>query len=235
MESNPQSRTQLRESHHRSRTVTPSRGDTNVERPPTVAVRAGDPVTREGVIGYLRSRPQVEVLGVEEQPRADVLVILADDVISTTLAGIKSAALEATNPEMRIVLVANSITEIQLTGAISHGLVSFLPRRQTEMHHILAAILSSRANHAYLPATLVRRLVEAMRILQSSGAPKFALTEREIDIIRLLSEGWTTEQIADKLGYSDRTIKNSLHTMLTRLGLRNRAHAVGYGARLGIL
>ncbi|MBZ9640906.1 response regulator transcription factor [Streptomyces sp. PSKA30] len=143
--------------------------------------------------------------------------------------------METTNPDMRIVLVANSITETQLTGAISHRLVSFLPRRQTEMQHILAVIMSSRAGHAHLPAALVRKLVEGLRVLQSSCSSEFALTEREIDIVRLLAEGWTTQQIAEKLSYSERTIKNAIHGLLTRLGLRNRAHAVGYGARLGIL
>ncbi|MEV5384479.1 response regulator transcription factor [Streptomyces sp. NPDC052721] len=235
MEPNPPSGIPLRGMRDRAHTTTPARGDTSAERPPTVAVQASDPITREGVIGYLRSRPQVEVLGAEEQTKADVVVILTNDVTSATLAGLKRAALETTNPQMRIVLVANSITETQLTGAIGHGLVSFLPRRQTQMPHILSAVLSTRGGHAHLPATLVRNLVELIRALQSSEASEFALTEREIDVVRLLSEGWTTKQIAEKLGFSERTIKNSIHAMLTRLGLRNRAQAVGYGARLGIL
>ncbi|MFD5573055.1 helix-turn-helix transcriptional regulator [Streptomyces cadmiisoli] len=207
-----------------------------LERPPTVVVLADDPVTREGVTGYLRSRPQmVEVLGFEDRARADVMVVLATDVTSQTLAGIRKASLETGNPDMRVVLVADSITEAQLTGAISHGLVSFLPRRQTEMQHILSTIVSSRAGHAYLPAELVRKLVEGLRAMQVSESSDFTLSERETDIVRLLSEGWTTEEIAEKLSYSERTIKNAIHGMLARLGLRNRTHAVGYAARIGIL
>ncbi|MFF8096855.1 LuxR C-terminal-related transcriptional regulator [Streptomyces sp. NPDC016675] len=71
--------------------------------------------------------------------------------------------------------------------------------------------------------------------LHTAHTPALTLTEREIDIVRLLAEGWTTEEIAHKLGYSDRTIKDAIHSLNSRLGLRNRAHAVGYGAQLGIL
>ncbi|MEV6181066.1 LuxR C-terminal-related transcriptional regulator [Streptomyces sp. NPDC052015] len=132
---------------------------------------------------------------------------------------------------MGIVLVANSITERQLTDRVGHRLVGFLPRRQTGMPQILAAVLDGWAGHALLPAALVRSLIEDLRVLQADEASPVGFTEREISIVRLLAEGWTTEEIADKLGYSERTIKNTLHSLNVRLGLRNRAHAVGYGAR----
>ncbi|MFD7436107.1 LuxR C-terminal-related transcriptional regulator [Streptomyces sp. NPDC059861] len=206
-----------------------------ITRSPTVAVLAGDPLTQQGVVAYLRSRPQVDVLEREDSARADMLVVLDTDVTSTTLAEIRSEAQGSANAEMRIVLVANSITERQLKDVIGHRLVGFLPRRQTGMQQILAAVLDGWAGNARLPAALVRNLIEDLRVLQGAGASPVGFTEREIDIVRLLAEGWTTEEIAEKLGYSERTIKNALHSLNVRLGLRNRAHAVGHGARLGIL
>ncbi|MEV7994467.1 hypothetical protein AB0O67_21845 [Streptomyces sp. NPDC086077] len=95
------------------------------ERPPAVVVLADDPVPREAVTGYLRSRPQmVEALGFEDRARADVMGVLATDVTSQTLASIREASLETGHPDMRVVLVADSITEAQLTGAISHRAAS---------------------------------------------------------------------------------------------------------------
>jgi DNA-binding NarL/FixJ family response regulator len=58
---------------------------------------------------------------------------------------------------------------------------------------------------------------------------------REIDVIRLVAEGLDTREVAAKLCYSERTVKNVLHGMMLRLQLRNRAHAVAYAAREGYL
>lgn len=204
-------------------------------RPPRVGILASDPFTCEGVTQYLRAEPQVEVLSVGEHPKADVTVMLADEVTTATLAAIRKASLESVKPEMRIILVANGVSEAQLTGAIKHRVVSFLPRQQTEMRHILSAVLNAWAGRAHLPSAMIRTLIENLRVLQSSESQQIGLTGREIDIVVLLAEGWTTAEIAEKLSYSERTIKNCLHGLLARLDLRSRAHAVGYAARLGVI
>jgi DNA-binding NarL/FixJ family response regulator len=58
---------------------------------------------------------------------------------------------------------------------------------------------------------------------------------RELDVLRLLSEGWDTAEIAEKLAYSERTVKNVIHDITTRLQLRNRSHAVAYAVRQGLI
>jgi len=54
-------------------------------------------------------------------------------------------------------------------------------------------------------------------------------------VLRLVAEGWDTAQIATKLSYSERTVKNVLHDVTTRLQLRNRSHAVAYAMREGLI
>ena len=61
------------------------------------------------------------------------------------------------------------------------------------------------------------------------------LAEREIEVLRLLSEGFDTVEIAAKLCYSERTVKNVIHDVTSRLGLRNRSHAVSYAIRNGLI
>ncbi|MEU4094815.1 response regulator transcription factor [Streptomyces sp. NPDC026673] len=162
-------------------------------------------------------------------------VVLADDVTTSTLNSVRRASLESVKPEMRTILVANEITEAQLMNAIQNRVVSFLPRRQSEMRHILSAALNVRAGRAHLPAAWIRGVIENLRSAQSAEFERSSFSKRELDIVLLLAEGWTTVEIADKLSYSERTIKNCLHGMLTRLDLRSRAHAVGYAARLGVI
>ena len=61
------------------------------------------------------------------------------------------------------------------------------------------------------------------------------LTEREIDVLRLVAEGFDTEEISQKLSYSQRTIKTVIHDVTTRLCLRNRTHAVAWALREGLI
>jgi DNA-binding CsgD family transcriptional regulator len=68
-----------------------------------------------------------------------------------------------------------------------------------------------------------------------AGLITSGLSERETDVIRLVAEGLDTREIAAKLCYSERTIKNALHGLMVRLQLRNRAHPVTFAAREGYL
>ncbi|MFF4302676.1 response regulator transcription factor [Streptomyces sp. NPDC001601] len=61
------------------------------------------------------------------------------------------------------------------------------------------------------------------------------MNAREVDVLRLLAEGWELADIADKLGFSERTIKYVLYGLMKRLDLRNRAHAVSYAIRAGLI
>jgi DNA-binding NarL/FixJ family response regulator len=61
------------------------------------------------------------------------------------------------------------------------------------------------------------------------------LAPREIDVLRLVADGYDTGEIATKLAYSERTVKNVLHDVTTRLQLRNRSHAVAFALREGLI
>jgi DNA-binding NarL/FixJ family response regulator len=61
------------------------------------------------------------------------------------------------------------------------------------------------------------------------------LDERERAVLRLIADGFGTAEIAMRLNYSERTVKNILHRLLSRMHLRNRAHAVAYALGNGLL
>jgi DNA-binding CsgD family transcriptional regulator len=76
----------------------------------------------------------------------------------------------------------------------------------------------------------LQREVLAPRGLNSAG-----LSPREVDVLRLMAEGLDTVEIAVELCYSERTVKNIIYGVTTRLNLRNRSHAVAYAMRAGML
>jgi len=76
----------------------------------------------------------------------------------------------------------------------------------------------------------LQRQVLAPRGLTFSG-----LTERELAVLRLLADGHDTAEVGRQLFYSERTVKNIVHDVTSRLELRNRTHAVAYALRQGLI
>ena len=84
------------------------------------------------------------------------------------------------------------------------------------------------------------RLLEQVQRLQRQvlaprGLTLTGLSKRETDVLRLLADGHDTADIARTLCWSERTVKNIVHDVTTRLQLRNRAHAVAYAVREGLI
>ena len=87
-----------------------------------------------------------------------------------------------------------------------------------------------------LPTAVLRQLIDTCRPAAAlSRVPlRFAgLTPRERDVLTLVADGLSTREVATRLAYSERTIKNVLQDLTTRLQLRNRTQAVAYALRNG--
>jgi DNA-binding NarL/FixJ family response regulator len=204
----------------------------------SVAVLASDPVTADGVAASLRGRPEIQLCPPDQRRRADVVLLLTHQVGDETLEWMRCTAAESVNPDMRIVLVADDVREHHLFRAVEHGLFSVLSRREAGVERIVAAIGGVAAGRAEMPRLVLGRLVEQVRTLQRdvlapNGLTTGGLQTREVEVLRLLADGLDTVEIAEQLNYSERTIKNVIHGMMSRLKLRNRSHAVAFGLRCG--
>jgi DNA-binding NarL/FixJ family response regulator len=206
--------------------------------PLAVAVSAGDVLTAEGTEAYLRGAEGVRVVPWGAWEEADIALVLDHEVTRATLARMERVGREsaARGRGLPILLVADRIGERDLVRAVRYGLVGVLVRQGAGHARILEAARSALDGGAPMPAPLVRTLVDSMRALAASGRRHgTGLSERETEVLRLLAEGLSTAEVAARLSYSERTIKNVLHEMITRLGLRNRTHAVAYAIRKGVV
>jgi DNA-binding CsgD family transcriptional regulator len=91
-----------------------------------------------------------------------------------------------------------------------------------------------------VPPDLLGRLLTQVgrlhdHVLGPRGLTLAGLTQREIDVLKLVAEGLNTGEIARRLSYSERTIKNVIHDVTARFRLRNRSHAVAYAMREGLI
>jgi len=208
--------------------------------PVAVAVLASDSLTREGTVAYLRSCPQMTLVSGRELRRADVVLVLASMVTESTLSLMERAAERVGQRKARFVLVCEAIREPQLLRVVACGLVSVLPRWEADYGRIVSAVVNASEGQGEMPGYAIGWLTGRLRlihdqVLEPNGLTASGLQTREIDVLRLLADGMDTAEIAAKLNYSERTVKNIIHGMLTRMGLRNRSHAVAYAIRSGVV
>jgi DNA-binding NarL/FixJ family response regulator len=139
------------------------------------------------------------------------------------------------------VLVVDMLQDEDLCEVVSHGISAVVWRHDATPGRLTQAVLAAARGDGDLPADLLGRLIRQMgtkpphRVVGNSGYSAQMLTPREVDVMRLVAEGFGTVDIAAKLGYSERTIKDIMHKLTTRLNLRNRAHAVAYALRGGYI
>ncbi|MFD4669687.1 LuxR C-terminal-related transcriptional regulator [Lentzea sp. NPDC058450] len=177
-----------------------------------------------------------DVLTPAERRDADIVVVLADQV--TDAVAEEMAGWEYTG--QRIVLVAGLLRERFLPRLFGAGVVSVLRYGDVTALQVVRAVLASTEGRAVVPDQLARWLVDEVRAAQSGvlmpqGVLFSGLAEREVEVIRRLADGYDTMRIAEELNYSERTIKKIIQDVLTRLQLRNRAHAVSYAMRVGAI
>lgn len=195
--------------------------------PVRVAVRADDPLIRAGLLGELRDKPSIELLDRAED--ADVIVAVAGPELTSLPIG-----------RPRLVLISDRPRPAELWSAIEHGLVVLIPRAEVTGARLLRAIADAHQGRGDLPPEQLGSLLRGLtRLHAETLAPRdltlSGLSRRETDVLRLLADGFDTAQIAARLAYSERTVKNVLHSLLSRLGLRNRTHAVAYALREGLI
>ncbi|WP_410596581.1 response regulator transcription factor [Amycolatopsis sp. lyj-23] len=187
-----------------------------------VAAWASDPIALTGLINHLKSRPELLVLPRAHRGEAAVLVFAVGEVDREAVAALRAAAAES---PAAIVLVAGHVDPAHVGLLAECHVSAVLPR--TALDRLTATVVAAAQGRS----SSLHEQVEAL----AGAAGDAALTPREVDVLRLMAEGWDTAEIAGKLCYSERTVKNVIYAMTNRLNLRNRPHAVAYAVRAGVI
>lgn len=204
----------------------------------TLRIDAGDPLTAVGTAAALAPFPDLQVLSAPENGVvADVVLVVADVVDAAALARIRTAHAVHNRP---VVLVATGLDEEGALSAVEAGARAILRRRDAMPERLADLVRSAVRGEGSVPADVLGRLLDQVgqlhaQVLVPLGLRLNGLSERETQVLRLVSEGLETAEIAQRLNYSQRTIKGVLHDVTIRLHLKNRAHAVAYAVRQGLI
>lgn len=202
-----------------------------------IYVYATDALLRDGVVTWLGADPAVAVLDADQVSEAVAVIAVLDaldDRARHDLQRLRRAF------DVPLLLIVPEIDEQLLLRASEIGVGGVLRRCDVTADSLMAAARTISVGDGSLPPDAIARLFGVMervqqRVLTPNGLSSHGLTDRELRVLRLVADGCDTAEIARKLAYSERTIKDILHQVTTRLGLRNRTHAVVYALRVGAL
>ena len=159
--------------------------------------------------------------------RTDILVFELEQ------AGLPNALRLAQDSGLLLVALAANAEDELLVEAIEAGVTGALLRGDANPNTFLHTLRSAAAGNGSLPTSVLGKLLSRPRVGGLRGAGD--LTDRELGVLRLLSKGESTRQIAEDLCYSEKTVKNIVHDVLVRMNCRNRAQAVALATRRGLI
>ena len=200
-------------------------------------------VLRDGVRMILESHPGLEVVGTVDNGveavalaatlRPDVAVL---DVAMPGLNGLEAAReIRDACPETEVVILSMHEGEDYLREALRAGAAGYVLKRAAAKE-LVGAIHAVRRGESYLDPALTRTLIsDYVRKVDRSDTPADALTEREIEVLRLVAEGFTNRQIALRLNISIKTVQSHRANLMDKLDLHDRTELVRYAIRRGLI
>ena len=202
-----------------------------------VYVHGEDPISEAGVAAQLRGRPEAYVVDRSCIDDAVVAVVVTDEINEAAIRVVRGIQRGGCP---RVVIVATQLDDNGLMIAVEAGVSGVLRRREASPEVLARAVVAAANGDGTLAPDLIGRLLNQVSRLQQDvltprGIGPDGLSGREREVLKLLADGLGTNEIASALAYSERTIKNVIHDVTTRLNLRNRSHAVAYAVKAGIV
>jgi DNA-binding NarL/FixJ family response regulator len=196
-----------------------------------VRVISDDQDILRGTVDLLARSTQICVAGPEAD--VDVLLLVADDVSVFTLRALGARTTVARPPgSPAVVLACNRIGRLEINYAARLGVTAVVGRDAYDYDRLVEAVIDAALRSAVsVPSRCVARTGD----VPDPSSTDTRLSEREVQVLQLLAEGFDTMAIATKVNYSERTVKHIIHGFVTRKKLRNRVHAVAYALRMGVL
>ncbi len=203
----------------------------------TVLLVDDHPVVRSGLRAVLDAADTVRVVG-EAATGEEALVlaahlhpevVLCDLRLGRGIDGIQTtAALRALDPAPAVLILTTFDRDAEILGAIEAGAAGYL-LKEVAPDAIIDGILRAALGDTVLAPDLASRVLKGMR------SPLPRLTEREIEVLRLLATGSTNKEIARALFVTEATVKSHLVHIFSKLGVDSRSRAIHVAQQTGLI
>jgi DNA-binding NarL/FixJ family response regulator len=206
-----------------------------------VVLADDQPVVRDGLVLLLRASGEVDVVGVAADGREAVRLVVQQepdvallDLRMPVLDGVGATAeLAERAPGVPVLVLTTFADDDAILPALRAGAAGYLTKDATA-EQLLAALRDVAAGRTVLHPEVQRRLVEHVRGESAPATKADAdLTRREIDVLRLVAEGLSNQQIASRLVLGEATVKTHLNHLLSKLDVDGRPGLVAWAWRHG--
>jgi DNA-binding NarL/FixJ family response regulator len=220
-------------------------------RPPGDAIRVmicdDHALFRRGLIMVLESEEGIEVVGEAEDGEEAVASVedLAPDVVLMDVRMPRVSGIEATRriaevvPAAKILMLTVSDEEDDLYDAIKAGATGYL-LKEISIEEVATAIRAVVSGQSLISPSMASKLLSeftnlAKKANDRQSVPTPRLTDRELEVLKLVAQGMSNREIAGELFISENTVKNHVRNILEKLHLHSRMEAVVYAVREKLL
>jgi DNA-binding NarL/FixJ family response regulator len=201
-------------------------------------------VVRSGIKMVLDAQPDIEVVA-EAGDGAEAVKLALDgdidlailDVAMPRMTGLQAAAeLNKRRPELRVLILSMYDNEQFFFEALKAGASGYVLKSAANRDLVEAVRAAMRGEPFLYPAAvraLIRDYLERAR--RGEATPEDPLTPREQEVVKLIAEGHTSEEIAETLVISKKTVERHRANILEKLGMRNRVELTRYAIRRGLV
>ncbi len=201
-------------------------------------------VLRAGLRLLLEAEPDIVVVGEAADGRQAVTLVreLQPDVLLLDLSMPHLGGLDALGelcrlaPECRVLVLTMHNDEGYLRRALAAGAAGYV-LKQADDRELLVALRAVARGEVYVPPALAPALLEDLipRRQKILSPPHERLSDREEEVIRLVAQGYTSQEVADRLRLAVTTVETYRARAMQKLGLRGRAQLVRYALQAGWL
>jgi DNA-binding NarL/FixJ family response regulator len=199
-----------------------------------------DPHTiyRRGLVASLEQMPEVE--------RVDHAANVADARASSALPDADLVILDPAAAgggefigavDARVMVCSSDSSDESVLGALRAGAVGYLRKDTLTIESLGAAVKAACNGAGVMEPELLGNLLRGRSpdALEPTRSTATRLTDREQQVLALIAAGHPTREVAQQLSYSERTVKNVLHDVVTKLNARSRSQAVAFAVREGLI
>jgi two-component system, NarL family, response regulator LiaR len=191
-------------------------------------------MVRIGVSSYLSAQPDIEVIGEAEDgtEAVEIALELRPDIILMDLVMKRMDGIEATRkiieswPEAKIIIVTSFLDDEKVYPALEAGATSYM-LKTSKASEIANAVRATYHGQSVLEPEVTGKMMMKMR-QGNVQLPHEQLTAREIEILLLMAQGKTNQEIADELFIALKTVKTHVSNILSKLEVQDRTQAVIY-------